>query len=328
MEISLPSWLNKLPTGVVRLGLVVLLIVLLLAWLSMPFYVVPTDSAAVVKIFGRPLPAPAKPGIHFKIPIKGIMEVRVEPVERMLREEFGFETIKEGGPDAPADYINHPEQAKMLVGDENIAYVEWIVQYKIADPIKYDINISNPQMTLRKASEAAMRKVVGESDLDTVITTGRGEIQSLMEWELQATLDRYEAGIRIVTVQLQQALAPEPVQPAFKDVVNAKEEKVTTINKAEEYKNQVVPEAQGEVNKMLQEAEAYKMARVAEAEGDVSRFLAIAGEYEKAPTVTAARMYYEMIRQVIPHIDAVYLTGDNGELVKYLPLEQLKKGGE
>jgi membrane protease subunit HflK len=326
MEISFPPKFDKLPTGLIRTVLIVVLVLLMIPWLQLPFYMVPTDAAAVVKIFGKPLPVPAGPGIHFQIPIKGIMSVRIEPVERMLREEFGFRTVRAGSPDQPAEYEAHPEEAKMLVGDENIAYVEWTVQYKIADPIKYDINISNPQQTLRKASEAAMRKVVGESDLDTVITAGRAQIQGLAKTELQETLDRYEAGIVIVTVQLQQALAPDPVQPAFKEVVNAKEEKVTTINKAEEYRNQVVPEAQGRVKKMLQEAKAHKLARVAEAEGDASRFSAIAAEYEKAPDVTAVRLYYEMIQQVLPQLDAIYITNDTGEVVKYLPLEQLKRG--
>lgn len=290
--------------------------------LSTSWYMVQPDSVGVVWTLGK-ITTVTKPGLHFKAPFPA-QWVNIIPSTKILREEIGFKTVSPGGPNRPAEYEIIKPEAQMLTGDENIVFIEFIAQYKISDPIRYLKNISHPSETFEKAAEAAMRLVIGQSTIDDALTTGKALIQDQVQMELQQILDTYQSGISVVAIQLQNVNVPNEVQAAFKKVVDAKEEKQARINKAQQYRNTKLPEAQGEAQKYIEDAEGYKYSRVENAKGDVARFAALQKEYSLSKNVTKTRLYYEMLNEVLPQIEHVYITdGDSGDLVKYLPL----KGG-
>jgi membrane protease subunit HflK len=290
------------------------IIILVLALSSV--YMVDSDSVGVVWTLGK-ITDETQPGINFKIPF--VQKVDVVPVKQVLRREIGFQTIEQGGPNAPARYQKILEQQRVLTGDENIIYVDFTVQYRISNPRDYLVNVAMPIETLDKASEAAMRLVVGEEKIDIVLTDGKALIQTRAVEVLQGIVDSYGLGITIQSVQLQDVAVPKEVEPAFKQVVDAKEGKETKINNAERHRNTVVPQASGEAERMNQEALGYREERVERAKGDVARFDAILAEYQQSKVPTKSRLYYEMLRDTLPKAEHIYLTKD-GDALKLLNL--------
>lgn len=309
----------KLPYGIL---LVALLIFLLAAFpLTKIWFTVPSNSSGVLWTLGR-ISGEVGPGIHFKLPYP-IQRVNVIETKTIHRIEVGFQTtsVKAGNPQYTA--INR--EAKMLTGDENIAFVYFIVQYQIVDPVSYVRNLAEPDSTVKKSAEAAMRYVIGHSKIDDALTDGKELIQEMAKEVMQETVSRYNAGIIIQQVALQDVFPPSQVEAAFNEVVQAKEARETKINNAQEYQNSQIPIAQGQANQMVFNAQGYYTERVNRAKGDVSRFSAILEEYSKAKAVTESRMYFEMIQRVLPHIKEIYIMDDNnGNSVKYLPLRQLQ----
>ena len=268
-------------------SIVILLLIGMGLWTS--YYTVPSDSVAVVQRFGQYLKE-VQPGLHFKLPL-GIDLASIVPVKRQLKQEFGFST-----PGASDPYQSPREghkETEMVTGDLNAALVEWVVQYRISEPVKYLFEVREPSATLRYVSESVMREVVGDRTVDEVITIGRQEIEVEALTKMQALTTKYAMGISIDQVQLKNINPPAPVQSSFNEVNQAQQEKEKLINEARRDYNKVIPLAEGEKDQRIREADGYRLKRINEAEGDVARFTALLTEYSKAPEVTRRRIYDE-----------------------------------
>lgn len=286
------------------------------AWTS--YYTVPSDSVAVVQRFGK-YSAEVSPGLHFKFPL-GIDVATIVPVKRQLKQEFGFTT-----PGASDPYQSPSEgrlETEMVTGDLNAALVEWVVQYRISDPVKFLFEVREPSATLRYVSESVMREVVGDRTVDEVITIGRQEIESEALLKMQALSTKYAMGISIDQVQLKNINPPEPVQASFNEVNQAQQEKERLINEARREYNKVIPLAEGERDQRVREADGYRLKRINEAEGDAARFTALLAEYVKAPEVTRRRIYIETLQDVLPSIRAkIVVDGATGSILPLLNLD-------
>ena len=262
------------------------------------FYTVPSDSVAVVQRFGKYLKE-VQPGLNFKLPL-GIDVATIVPVKRQLKQEFGFAT--QGATDPYQSSQDGSKETQMVTGDLNAALVEWVVQYRISDPMKFLFDVREPSTTLRAVSESVMREVVGDRTVDEVITIGRQEIEAEALIKMQALSTKYEMGISIDQVQLKNINPPQPVQESFNEVNQAQQEKEKLINEARRDYNKVIPLAEGEKDQRIREADGYRLKRINEAEGDVARFSALLAEYHKAPEVTRRRIYIETLQEVLPGI--------------------------
>lgn len=291
------------------------------------FYTVQAESQGIVTRFGKYIKT-ENPGLRFKIPF-GVDRVEIVPVQRQLKLEFGFGTR---GATNPNQYSPSPnEQAyerSMVSGDLNAATVEWVVQYRISDPISFLFKVRNPEQTFRDISESVMRSVVGDRTVDEVITIGRQEIESEAVVQMRELVNRYELGMTIDQVQLKDVNPPKPVQPSFNEVNQAQQERERLINVANGEYNKVVPRARGEAEQKIQAAEGYALKRVNEAQGDVSRFNAVLAEYVKAPGVTKRRLYLETMETVIPQLGQKIIVDDDAkQILPLLQLNQSIKGG-
>ena len=282
-----------------NLTLIILFLFLALAaWTSI--YTIPSDSVAVVKRFGK-YSREVPPGLHFRLPF-GIESSTIVPIKRQLKQEFGFTTS--GAQDPYQNNQNHNERSEtqMVTGDLNAALVEWVVQYRIYDPVKFLFEVRQPSVTLRYVSESVMREVVGDRTVDEVITIGRQEIESETLIKMQALATKYTMGISIDQVQLKNINPPKPVQESFNEVNQAQQEKEKLINEARRDYNKVIPLALGEKDQRIREADGYRLKRINEAEGDVEKFNALLTQYEKYPEVTLRRIYIETMQQVLPQV--------------------------
>ncbi len=299
----------------------IFLLILILAVTS--FYTVQVEEEGVVLRFGKHVDT-VGPGLHFKAPF-GIDEVIRVPVTRQLKQEFGFGT--EGNTNR-YQWTNPNEmrmEKNMVTGDLNSALVEWVIQYRIADPKRYLFEVRNADETLRDASESVMREVVGDRTVDEVITIGRQEIAEECSRRLDELIKLYNLGLTIDQVQLKNVNPPEPVQASFNEVNTAQQDKEKAINVANGEYNRTVPKARGQALQKISEAEGYASARVNEAEGDVARFSALLAEYKKAPDVTRRRIYLETMEEALPAMGRrVILDGSGQDVLPVLPLDVLK----
>ncbi|MFW6093523.1 MAG: FtsH protease activity modulator HflK [Pseudomonadota bacterium] len=308
-----PSWL--IIAGVV---------VVLLVWLVFTtYYTVQPEQRAVIKRFGAVIGI-SDPGLHFKIPF-GIDTVQHVATERVLKQEFGFRTegTQPSGRTA-YDQRDYEEESLMLTGDLNIIDVEWVVQYRINDPIRFLYEVREPTRTLRDISESVMRRVAGNRLGSDVLTVGRVEIQSQARDEIQEIMDRYDSGIHIITVELQDVVPPPAVQPAFNEVNEARQERERMINEAQKRVNQEIPNAEGRALRTIAEAEGYATERVNRAEGESARFSAVLREYRNVPEVTRSRLYLETLNEILPDVGQVLMVqeGQTGPL----PLLDVNRG--
>jgi membrane protease subunit HflK len=297
--------------GPARLGaLGIVLIVALLAWgMFSVVYTVQPEERAVIKRFGKVIGI-SDPGLHFKLPF-GIDKVRTVATERVLKQEFGFRTEAVSREQA-SQYSDqdYPQESLMLSGDLNMIDLEWVVQYRISDPIKYLYAMREPERTLRDISESVMRRVVGNRIGSEVLTTGRVDISTTTRDEIQNAMQRYDNGIHIITVELQDVVPPARVQPAFNEVNEARQERERMINEATKQANQAIPRAQGEANRQIAEAEGYATERVNRARGESARFSSVLAEYRAAPDVTRSRMYLEALHRALPKVGSVLVVQD------------------
>jgi len=303
------------PRGI--LLLVLLGLAALGAWTA--YYTVPSDSVAVVQRFGKYLKN-VPPGLHFKLPL-GIDTASIVPVKRQLKQEFGFATPGARDPYQSPNPRDAKRETQMVTGDLNAALVEWVVQYRISDPVKFLFEVREPSETLRYVSESVMREVVGDRTVDEVITIGRQEIESEALIRMQELATKYAMGINIDQVQLKNINPPEPVQESFNEVNQAQQEKEKLINEARRDYNKVIPLAEGEKDQRIREADGYRLKRINEAEGDVARFNALLAEYIKAPEVTRRRIYIETLQEVLPSIRSKIIVDE--ETRSILPLLNL-----
>ncbi len=291
---------------------------LALVFLVSGFYTVDPEEIAIVTRFGKYVRS-ANPGLHFKIPL-GVERITKVPIQRQLKEEFGFRTVRPGARDGFTT-AGLGEESNMLTGDLNAAVVEWVVQYRIVDPYRFLFRVRGVQDTFRGMSEAVMRQVVGDRTVNEVLTVGRAEAATLVEVELQRLCDQYETGIKVDQVVLQDVNPPEDVKPSFNEVNQAQQEREKLINQAQSEYNQVVPRAAGEAEQTVQQAEGYALDRVNRARGDAARFRSYFAAYQGAPDVTRTRIYLETMGQVLPKVRTKVVV--DGGLRSVLPLLNL-----
>lgn len=307
--------LPKIPFVKIILGLVVLMV------LFSSFYTVDPEEAGVVLRLGRFVDI-TEPGLHWKIPL-GVDRVIKVPIERQLKQEFGFRTA-EAGVRTQYDPRALPDESLMLTGDLNVADVEWVVQYRIVDPRRFLFRVRNPEETLRMLSEAVMRQTVGDRTVNEVLTVGRQEIATLVEEKLQELLSQYETGLRIEQIVLQNVTPPDPVRPSFNEVNQAEQEREQKVNAAQSEYNLVIPRARGEALQTIAQAEGYALERVNRAEGDAARFRAVFEEYQRAPEVTRRRLYLETLGAVLPQAGQRVVVDEDAQSL--LPLLNLGGG--
>ncbi len=315
---ALEEFINNLRSRFPGGGGILLVAIGVLMWLATGYYQVNASEAGVVLRFGKAIYI-TDPGPHFHMPwpVESVIKV---PIMVVLKEEIGFRTVAVG---PPARYRNVVEEARMLTADGNIVDLDFIVQYRIKDPIAYLFKIRNPTDTLRDCAESAMREVIGRSSIDSALTEGKLDIQNQAQDLLQQMLDGYESGLLITTVKLQDVEPPEPVQDAFKDVINAEQDKERLINEAQGFANDILPKARGVAAERLNEAEAYAQSVVKKASGEAGRFELIYKEYAKAPAVTRKRLYLETMESILPKIEKVILDDSvSQKMLPYLPLQR------
>ena len=294
-------------------GLRLLFFIIAAIWLLTGVYIVGPDEQGVVRRFGR-LARVTSSGLHYHLPFP--LEVVQKPkITEVKRIEVGFRT-RDSGP--PASYIDVLDESLMLTGNLNIIDIDMIVQFKISDAIKFLFNVRDVEETIQKTAEAALRYVVGKHDIDEALTTGKFEIQNEVLLYLQSILDKYDIGIFVVAVQLQDVHPPKEVALDFKDVASAKEDREKKINEAQGYNNDIIPRTRGQGEKLIKEAEAYAAARVAQAQGDAQNFLNILREYSNAKDVTRQRMFLETMEEILPRVQKYILKGDG--TLNLLPL--------
>jgi membrane protease subunit HflK len=307
---------------------IIILVVLALLAFSM-FYTIDPEEIGVVLRLGK-YTRSSDPGLHMKLPL-GIERVVKVPVQRQLKEEFGFQTVSAG---VRSTYTERGRAAEsnMLTGDLNAAVVEWVVQYRIVEPYQYLFRVRNVRSTFRDMSEAVVRRVVGDRTVNEVLTVGRQEIASLVEEQLQELCNQYETGIKVDQVVLQDVNPPDPVKPSFNEVNEAQQEREKLINEAQSEYNRVIPRARGEALQTINEAQGYALQRVNTARGDSARFVAVFDEYQKAPEVTKKRIYLETMNLILPQVSKKIVVDDQLEgiipLLNLEPPARRKGGGE
>lgn len=303
-------------------SLVIALVVALVGWaVYSSVYTVQPEEQAVVKRFGSVFTI-SDPGLHLKLPF-GIDVVQLVATARVLKEEFGFRT--EATSQVAASRFagqQFPDESLMLTGDLNIIQVEWVVQYRIGDPVKYLYSMREPLRTLRDIAESVMRRVVGNRIGSEVLTIGRVEIASTARDEIQSAMDQYDNGIRVVTVELQDVVPPPRVQPAFNEVNEARQELERMVNDATRQANEAIPRAEGTAKRVNSQAEGYATERVNRALGESGRFTAVLREYASVPAVTRSRLYLEALGAALPRIGSVVVVQEGQ--VSPLPLLKLR----
>lgn len=275
------------------------------------YYQVEPDQVGVIQRLGK-YTGTTDPGPHFRIPF--IDRVTKVPVQRQMKMEFGFRTEGQGlrasyAPDSAA----LQRESLMLTGDLNVAVVEWIVQYKIKDPYLYLFKVRNVDDTLRVLSETSMRLVVGDHSVNEVLTTGRQKVADLAKQQLQELATKYDCGVDIQQVVLQDVNPPDPVKPSFNEVNQAIQEKERLINEAQAEMNKEIPRARGEAEQLVRAAEGFAIERVNNAKGDAERFTSVYEAYEKAPAITRKRMYLETMAKVLPHAGSKIVVDENSK---------------
>ncbi len=278
-------------------------------WLASGVYVVNEGEQGVVTSFGA-FSSVANPGLGAHVPWP-VQSIRIEPVSLQRQAEIGQRNGKA-----------YRDESSMLTRDQSIVDVNFIVQWRVKDIKAFVFNVRNPDELVFAVAESAMREVVGQRDLDQIITTQRSQVQLATLELMQRTLDSYNVGVEIAQVQLQSAAAPAEVIDAFNDVLRAEQEAEATINEANSYRNQIVPQARGDAQKQLQDASAYSEQVVREAKGEAARFTQIYEQYRLNPRVTRQRLYLETVERVFAGANKVIVDGKAGSL-NYLPLDRL-----
>ncbi|MHA1518535.1 MAG: FtsH protease activity modulator HflK [Alphaproteobacteria bacterium] len=280
-----------------------------------------TDEVGIVLRFGEYV-RQLQPGLHFRLPYP-IEEVELPKFTRLNRIEIGMRGSSDRG--ATRAVRDVPEESLMLTGDENIVDIDFVVVWKINNAPDYLFNIQNPEGTVKDVSESSMREIVGQSDIEPILTAARAETEANVQQLIQRILDGYGAGIEIVQVQLQKVDPPAQVIDAFRDVQAARADEERLQNEAQAYANRVVPEARGEAERILQSAQGYRDRVIAEAKGEADRFEKVLQQYQKAPDVTRKRIFIETMQEVLSNTDKIIIDENSGGVVPYLPLSELQK---
>lgn len=274
-------------------------LVLVVVWAGFGVYQVDEKDRAVVLRFGKYLDTYG-PGLHWYPPL--------------IDAKFTVSVTEER---------QYSTRGVMLTEDENIVDLPLTVQYNIADPKAFVLNVRSPELSLRHATDSALRHVVGSSKLDDVVSIGREQIGVDVQERLQQYLDDYGTGINVVKINIQEAKPPEEVKEAYDDVIKAREDQERAINEAQAYSNGIIPEARGRAQRLLEEAKGYKAKVTVEATGEAQRFEKMLAEYRKAPEVTRERLYLDTIQEVMSSSSKVLVDVEGGNNMMYLPLDKI-----
>lgn len=310
MQQGIGGIFGKKPSGVgpgsgkgsSALLIVVILIAVIVTALMDMVYFIDQQERGVVLRFGA-YHDTWLPGLNWRLP---------RPIDETI--PVNVETVRE---------FTH--SASMLTQDENIVDVEVAVQWRIKDPAEYLFNVNGPVPTLRQVTESAVREVIGNSQLDFVLTEGRSAIAQSQLDVIQETLDDYKAGVLISTVEMQPAKPPDQVKAAFDDAIKAREDEQRVVNEAEAYSNDIIPRARGSAARLREESNAYKATVIARAEGEASRFDQLLTEYKRAPEVTRQRLYLDAMESVLSNTNKILMDAEGGNSLMYLPIDQLIK---
>jgi membrane protease subunit HflK len=312
---------------VVRFALIALVVIIAFsAFRSMVFSVEPEEKA-VIQRFGKVIDIKG-PGLHFKLPL-GIDTARFVPTERVLKEEFGFRTTVAAQRSQYAKTPPMQNESLMLTGDLNVIDVEWVVQYRVSDPVKFLFQVRDPRDTIRDVSEAVMRRIVGNRLGSEVLTVGRVAIADEVLSEMREILNSYDMGINVQRIELQDVTPPETVKPAFNEVNEARQQREKLVNEAEKERNRVIPRARGEADQIVAEAEAYRSERTNQAKGEAARFTSLLSAYLESPEVTKRRLYLEAVEDVLPNLGKITVVEEGGTSpVPLLHLGEPKGGAQ
>ena len=299
-----------------RLLLVVALVGLLGFWAWFGFYRLNPGEAAVILRLGKYRSTELREGLRWHLPPP--IETRaIVNVGLVAREQFGdIDTAREAAT---------LTETAMQTGDNNIVDLEFVVKYKVGKAFESRYRIADQRETLRDSAQAAMREVVGRNSVDDVLSEKRGIIQDEAAELLQRILDRYESGLHVEDIELQEVQPPAPVRDAFDDVIAAAQDRNRKVNEAEGYANEVLPRARAEASEVVEAAIGYRDSKIAEARGEAQRFLAILREYEKAPEITRKRLYLETMEEILPGVEKVIIEPGAASVVPYLPLGAARK---
>jgi membrane protease subunit HflK len=313
----------KLPQFSKKKVTTILIIAAIVIFILTGLYTVNPEEVGVIQRFGK-YSRTTMPGLNFKIPF-GVEVLTKVPVREVFKEEFGFRTLQAGVKTqySTRDYSN---EALMLTGDLNIASIEWILQYRIKDAVNYLFNVRNVQETIRDLSESTMRLIVGDRSFDESIVLGRQIVAYEAQQLLQEALDKYGAGIEIMTINLKNTTPPDKVKPAFNEVNSSKQVREKIINEAWQEYNRIIPEAEGKAKRTIEEAQGYALNRVNRATGDATRFLDMYNQYRYAKEITKKRLYLETMEKVLPKIEQIYIVDEKQTGI--LPLLNLDKGAK
>lgn len=288
-----------------RVGKIAAVVFVLLILIGNSYYSIQEEEQAVVCTFGSPK-AVTTPGLHFKIPF-------IQTVTKVNTTIQGFSIGWESQ--------GNEEDALMITSDYNFIYVDFYAEYRVTDPIKALYASEAPEEILKNIAQNCIRTTIGSYGVDSVLTTGKNEIQANIKQMILDKLENYDIGVQLVNITIQDATPPTTeVEDAFKEVETAKQGKETALNNANKYRNEQIPNAEAESDRILQDAEAQKQERINEANGQVARFNAMYEEYLKYPEVTKKRMFYEAMEDVLPDIKVVIQSKD-GSTTTMLPLE-------
>ena len=305
----------------------ILIIVAIIIWLATGFYRVEPDEQGIELLFGKWNQTTTEPGLHyfFPTPIGQTITPKVEVIRKI---NVGFRSASDLGFSSNTNAERKViEESLMLTGDQNISDVRFTVLYKIKDAGNFLFNLRNPETTVKDMSESVMREVVGQRDLQFLLTEGRQEVEQVVRNLLQEILDFYKSGVMVQSIQLQSVDPPDQVIDAFDEVQRARQDKERLVNEANSYLNKIVPNARGEAAKLVEEARAYKEQVVKQAEGIAQNFIDVYNSYKDAKEVTRRRIYLETLREVLDGKNKIILD-DNGSgqgVVPYLPLNELNK---
>jgi membrane protease subunit HflK len=298
-----------------RGGFGFLVILVLALWAASGFYIVDAGERGVVLRFGQ-YSETTDPGLHWHLPYP-IESREIVDIARVRTVEIGYRNNVKS---------KVPKESLMLTDDENIVDLQFAAQYTIKDPEDFLFNNRNPEDAVLQAAETGMREIVGKSGMDFVLYEGRAEIAANARKLMQDILDRYQTGINISQVTMQNAQPPEQVQAAFDDAIKADQDRERKINEGQAYANEVINNAKGGASRLLQEADGYRQRVIESAEGEASRFNQILTEYSKAPEVTRDRLYLEAMQQVLSNTSTVLIDQKNGSNLLYLPLDKIMQG--
>ncbi len=286
------------------IGKIFLIIMALLVFKGVysSFYTIEPGKVGIILRFGK-YARTTQPGLNFKIPyMEDLIKVDVESVRK---EEFGFRT-RLPGKTSVFDRRGFDMESLMLTGDKNVINVDWIVQYKVSNPVNFLFKVRNVPQAIRDASEMVTRRIVGNMDFDYVLSN-REILAGSAKRELQKQLNLLQSGVSIVTLRFLDINPPDPVKPAFNEVNEADQDRKRLVNEAEATYNRVIPKARGSAKRIVEEAHGYAIQRINRAKGETNRFQAIVKEYQLAPDVTRRRMYLEAMQDILPGVDHIYV---------------------